>query len=447
MLTIDGRYPNLNRERLHASLSDPALEAVNFLNEVIDRYPNAISFAPGAPYSGFFDEINIDECIACYADYLKTRTHLSPENIKRKIYQYGPSRGLICDLVANALRLDEQIHVTSNSVVITVGCQEAMFLTLRALFVDKSDVLGIVTPCYVGIVGAARLLDIEIVAVNESPFGIDFDHLAAVSAQIKAKGKKLKALYVAPDFANPSGTLMDLSTRQKVLSVAEAENIFILEDGTYSFTANPASRLPAMKALDKINQVIYFGTFSKICLPGIRVGFVIANQQSGGDQSATRILADDIADLKTMVTVNTSSISQAIIGGLLLCYKGSLSALAEERAKFYQKNLSYLLMELEKQVGLSSGISWNNPRGGFFVRIKLPVVVDDVLLEISARKFGVLWMPMSHFYFEKAESYELRLSCSYLTPEEIKEGISRFSRFIRHVIREGGEDKTFSKSR
>jgi (S)-3,5-dihydroxyphenylglycine transaminase len=68
--------------------------------------------------------------------------------------------------------------------------------------------------------------------------------------------------------------------------------------------------------------------------------------------------------------------------------------------------------------------------------MRLPVVVDDQLLELSARQFGVLWTPMFNFYPHKVQSNELRLSCSYLDPEQIDEGVCRLASFVDHIRHE-----------
>jgi (S)-3,5-dihydroxyphenylglycine transaminase len=424
----------LHRSDLHASLADPALEAINFLNEVIDRFPEAISFAPGAPNPQFFDSLDVGEYIDRYAAHLRQEQGLTPAQVRRRLYQYGPSRGQICDLVANALRIDEEIAVSPRAVVITVGAQEAMLLVLRALRADPNDVLAVVTPCFIGIVGAARLLDMKIVAIDEGTDGIDLDQMRAACRTARAGGRRVRAVYVAPDFANPSGVLMGLSGRQALLELAEAENFLVLEDSTYGFTAVRGKALPALKKLDHRGRVVYLGTFSKVCLPGTRVGFVVADQPVVS-AAKDRLLADDLAALKTMVTVNTSPVCQAVIGGILLAHGGSLADMMAEKAAVYRRNLRCLLDALEARVERRDDVNWNAPSGGFFVRMRLPVVVDDALLAISAREFGVLWTPMAHFYLPGNSSHELRLSCSYLTPAQIEEGVQRLSSFVDYVRR------------
>lgn len=146
-------------------------------------------------------------------------------------------------------------------------------------------------------------------------------------------------------------------------------------------------------------------------------------------------LADELAAIKSMTTVNTSPVCQAIVAGMLLRYGGSLNALGRDKGSYYRARLESLLVALQRHVGAKQGSlpSWTHPQGGFFVRVKVPAVVDFALLEISAREHGVLWTPMASFYLDGGGQNELRLSCSYLTDAQIDEGAVRLGRFLRDV--------------
>jgi (S)-3,5-dihydroxyphenylglycine transaminase len=425
----------LDKRSLHACLSDPILDSINFLNEVMDRFPDAISFAPGAPNPTFFEDIDVIKALDTFVNYLSREKKLEPAQIRRVLYQYGPSRGQINDLVAGMLQKDEGISVSPQAVVIAAGCQEAMILVLRALCASSEDLVAIVNPCFVGFAGAARVLGLNTVSVAEKDEGIDFGHLDNICRSARAGGKRVRLLYVAPDYSNPSGTLLDLETRLRLLKTATRENFFLVEDNAYGFTAAPKAALPTLKALDDSYRVIYLGTFAKICFPGARVGFVVADQPVRHENGNMGILADELATIKSMITVNTSPICQAIIGGMLLEHECSVKSLADKKSKLYRQNLQLLLDALNRHLGSGSAfpyqVAWNTPHGGFFVRLRLPYRVDNDLLKVSAERYGVLWTPMTQFYLDGVPSNELRLSCSYLSPDKIEEGVRRLSLFLR----------------
>ncbi|NKI71176.1 aminotransferase class I/II-fold pyridoxal phosphate-dependent enzyme [Collimonas pratensis] len=425
---------SIERNDMHASLKDPVLGAISFLNEIMDHYPNAISFAPGAPYAGFFDEIDVGRYLKRYSQYLTEERRMSKSQIRKRLYQYGPSKGEINGLLADALRLDEGIDVTPESIVVTVGCQEALLLVLKALCSTPNDLLAVVNPCFVGVVGAASVLNVPTVAVNETKDGLDWQDLVRVCHSARAQGQRIRALYVAPDFSNPSGSSLDMECRSRLLEFAETEDFLLLEDNAYGFTASYGNALPTLKSLDKNARVIYFGTCAKICLPGVRVGFVVADQLVVEGTHKYGILADELAALKSMVTVNTSPICQAIVGGMMLEHGGSLAAVGKPKGAFYQRNLGLLLAALERYVGPANGIdrvSWNVPSGGFFVCMTLPVEVNAQLLQDCAAEYGVLWTPMRHFYLDGGGNNQLRLACSYLTADDIDKGIQRLAHFLR----------------
>lgn len=427
--------------QLHASLEDPLLDSINFLNEVIGRFPDAISFAPGAPNPAHLRDIDISRYVDRYVQHLCCDRGLDLDQARRLLYQYGPARGLINDLVAAALRKDKGINVPPEALVITVGAQEAMLIVLRVLFRSSRDRLAVVSPSFVGILGAARLLDIDVVGIDETDQGIDLDGLEEACSMARRDNRPIRALYVAPDYSNPAGTVLSLGVRRWLLELAERYDFLLLEDNAYGFTAPPGKEIPTLKALDETGRVIYLGTFAKVCLPGARVGYVIADQLVQSANGASHRLADDLAAVKSMITVNTSPICQALIGGMLLERGGSFATLERERSVLYRSNLALLLDALQRRLPASKNqagvVSWNRPAGGFFVRVRLPVPADMALLEHSASNYGVLWTPMSPFYLNNDGDNELRLSCSYLTHEQIEEGVDRLAALLHSMTRRG----------
>lgn len=428
---------DLRLDRLHASLRHPALQAIGFLNEVMARYPDAISFAPGAPHLDLVRDTDLDGSIDLWLDHAARTTGGARESARRLLYEYGPSRGLINDLVAEALRRDHAVDVPDAAVVVTVGAQEAMLLTLRVLFGSSRDRLAVANPCFPGIIGAARLLDLDLVPIPETPGGLDLDRLAEACATGRRSGRPVRACYVAPDFANPSGSRMTLAARQELLDLAERHDLHLIEDNVYAFTATPGSELPGLKSLDRAGRVVHIGTFAKTCFPGARVGYVVADQRVRTEDGVTRPLADHIAAVKNLVTVNTPPIAQAVIGGMLLANGGSLAAPSRAKMTLYRRNLDRLREALDRRLApvRSEGVTWNRPDGGFFVLMRLPFAADAALLEASATKHRVLWTPMYPFYLEGGGDQVLRLSCSYLDPDEIDTGVERLAEFLRTEVR------------
>ncbi|HEY2790747.1 MAG TPA: PLP-dependent aminotransferase family protein, partial [Micromonosporaceae bacterium] len=319
-------------------------------------------------------------------------------------------------------------------VMVTAGCQEAMIIALRGLCADPSDVILAAEPCYVGITGAARIVGAEIVGVPEGRDGLDPADVARVAAEVRASGRRPRAIYLVPDFANPSGDCMTVERRRALLAVAAEADLLILEDDPYGLFGVDDRPRPKLKALDTDARVIYLGSFAKTCFPGARVGFIVADQPVVDTSGRRTLLATELSTIKSMLTVNTSAIAQAVIGGVLVEAGCSLRTANRDRIAFYRRNLAALDSALDRHFPApertARGIRWSEPAGGFFVVVDVGVLADVKLLEVSAREYGVLWTPMAFFYADGGGEQSIRLSCSALEPAEISEGVRRLAQLL-----------------
>ncbi|WP_347232845.1 aminotransferase class I/II-fold pyridoxal phosphate-dependent enzyme [Streptomyces silvensis] len=437
--STDPRTPfELSTDTLHPSLTDPVLSSMNLLNEVAHRFPDAISFAPGRPCEDFFAVEDIHRHLRTFCRYLTEERGLTTAQMDRTLCQYGPTNGIIQELVARNLAADEGMDVDPATVVMTVGFQEALFLVLRALRTDERDVLLAVEPAYVGLTGAARLLDLPVRPVaGAAATGVDLDDLVAQVRRARAAGLRPRACYLVPDFANPSGAGIGLADRHRLLALADEHDILLLEDNPYGLFHGHRERLPTLKALDRARRVIYLGSFAKTVLPGARVGYAVADQPVRDPATGrTAPLAAHLSKIKSMLTVNTSPIAQAVVGGKLIEHGFDLADANARARERYARNLDQVLDGLARRFRSSAGaphtagIEWNTPTGGFFVVLTVPFTVDDDLLEHSARRYGVLWTPMCHFYSGAGGDRQLRLSVSLVTEDEIEEGLDRLAALV-----------------
>ncbi|MEW2468006.1 PLP-dependent aminotransferase family protein [Streptomyces sp. NPDC046994] len=423
---------------LHASLSDPVLGSMTLLNEIAGRFPQAVSFAAGRPFEEFYDPSRLHRDLERFCTYLEVERGHTPEQVRTALFQYGHTKGLLTDLLVRHLAVDEGMGVLPESVVVTTGCQEAMILILRALRTGPEDVILAPAPTYVGFLGAARLMEMPVLPVAEGAGGIDVDDLVTQVRRARERGLRPRACYVVPDFANPSGLSMSLADRERLLDVAEREEFLLIEDNPYSLFNADGRRLPSLKSLDTTRRVVYVGSFAKTAFPGARVGYLVADQIVAGGQGPGegQFLADQLAKLKSMLTLNTSTISQAVIGGTLLANDCSMARATEREAGVYRDNLAAVLAGLDRHFPAPSDgsipqVTWNVPGGGMFVVVTLPFEAEDMMLEYSASRFGVLWTPMRHFYSDGGGAHRIRLSFSVLTPALIDEGLARLSALVR----------------
>lgn len=410
------------------ALNDPSLSVMNFLNEVVSAYPEAISFAPGRPVESFFNVESSVREIRRYVDHRAAQTGGAPAKIFESLGQYGKTKGIIADLIARQLATDEMISIDPESILVTNGAQEAMAIALLALFEPARDVLLASEPNYIGITGMAAILGIEVWPVPCGDDGTDPEELQRAIVAVRAAGKNPRGFYDIPDFHNPLGACMPLTSRRRILEIARECEVLIIEDNAYGMFRYEGERLPSLRSLDTNDLVLYMGTFSKTLFPGLRVGYLGAT----GSQ-----LADELSKVKSLTTVNTSPILQAIVGGILLESSFSLAGLCDRKVQFYRQNRDQMVNALERTFGadkvLGSSVRWNRPNGGFFLTMTLPFDFDEDLLRRCARDYGVIVCPMAFFSHARERRQQIRMSFSYVLPAEIDNGVDRLFAFIRDV--------------
>ncbi|HEU5271530.1 MAG TPA: PLP-dependent aminotransferase family protein [Jatrophihabitans sp.] len=428
----------LRAEELHHSIADPALSGITLLNEIAARYPAAISFAPGWPPDEDYRGADVGRYLQIFAEHACGRGPDSDAAAGRLLFQYGPTAGIVRDLVARWLAEEQNIVVDPAAVVMTVGCQEALAITVRTLFAEKNDVLLVQAPSYFGILGVARILDVDLLPVPEGPDGLTAEAVRQAAAQLRREGRRARALYVIPSYANPSGHSMDLATRQALLDLAYEQGLVLIEDNAYGSFTRTGAQPPTLKSLDRARVVVHVGSFSKIAAPGLRVGFIIADQRIAGavPGAAPGMLAGELAKVKSVLSVNTSPICQAILGGMLIEAQFRLTQHAQARISAAAERLTAMLDALDRLLGplrmRFPELSWSRPGGGFFVQLNVPFTADLAALTDSAQNFGVLWCPMSLFRPDGGGIRQIRLASSYASPDDVERGIARLAGFIEH---------------
>jgi (S)-3,5-dihydroxyphenylglycine transaminase len=215
------------------------------------------------------------------------------------------------------------------------------------------------------------------------------------------------------------------------LSVAERYGLLLLEDNPYGAFSYDAPSLPTLKALDAKRSVVYLGSFAKTLFPGLRVGYLVSDQTAtGGHGSVARAMTT----VKSLTTVNTATITQAMVGAALLEHDGSLKPVVSARLPHYRANRDRIISALSRNFGTVDGatplVRWSHPRGGFFLVLTLPFDFGTEQLERSAADFGVIVSPMTYFSLCAGRERQVRLSFSYVDGPAIDEGVERLSRFV-----------------
>lgn len=418
---------------VNAFFESGAEDVMGFLNEIQLDYREAISFASGRPAEEHFglDEIFLN--YETFLEYAAGRTNSSRQTVLQELGQYNRTKGIINELLTRFLYTDEQIKADPSAVLVTVGAQEAMVITLHTLINHSTDVLLAEDPSYVGISAFAAIAGIETGGVATGSNGIDLDCLEAQIREYAAMGKKVKAVYVIPDFHNPTGSCMPLENRRRLLLLADQFDFYIIEDNAYGAYRYDGERLPAIKALDRNRRVILIYSFSKIVYPSLRLAALVADQEITVAGSK-KPLSDLMAKVKGYLTVNTPAITQALLGGMLLRHHCSFKESNKARVATLKERRDAVVCALEEHLGKkewAQGISWTHPQGGFFITLKVPFEVNRTVLMHCVEKYRVIFCPLSFFYLEAGGQHEIRLAFSNLSINDIKTGIAGLSLFFR----------------
>lgn len=413
---------------IRRNLSDPRMEVMNFLNEASERHPSAISFAAGRPPQELVSADATARWVARYVEHRAEQTGVPVASTWRALGQYGAANGEICDLVARMIAADEGIDADPAEVMITNGMQEAALVLLLGLFERDQDVLLCDEPAYIGIVGAAHVAGVPVAHLKGSG-----THAALASStldRLKSEGRRGRALYVVPDFSNPSGRTLSLQERYELLEVAERNELLIFEDTVYRPYRYDGEPIPSLRALDRAGVVIQIGTFSKTIMPALRLGYIHANQPVAGEQRRSRPLTQELSKIKSFLSVLTSPLSQAMVGGLLVEHECSMREWLRPRIQLCRSKRDQMLACLQATFGADGGVRWTRPEGGFFVVLETGIPFGRDQLLDCAEKFGVIVCPLSLFSDDPRYQRQVRLAFSNVSGADTQRGVERLSAFL-----------------
>ncbi|MBU4609000.1 PLP-dependent aminotransferase family protein [Achromobacter sp. GG226] len=354
------------------------------LLKVLER-PGMISFAGGIPDPNLFDREGFAHALAELAGAGNALQYSATEG-------YGPLRSWIAE------RMSAQgVTCGPEHILITSGSQQGLDL-IGKLLLDPADTLAVARPTYLGALQCFRAYEPTLVEWQG----------AALPAETKA-------LYLVPDFANPSGETLTLAQREAALDAAQAANAVVLEDAAYVDLRFEGEPLPSLLALDCARhggidaaRTLYCGTFSKTLAPGLRVGWICA----------PRLVIDRLVLLKQGVDLHTATLNQMAMHRVALA---GFDAQLVRACAVYRERRDAMLTALGGYA--PAGMHWTQPEGGLFIWAELPEGCDSKALLASALEANVAFVPGPAFYAQAGNARTLRLSYSLNPPAEIEAGI------------------------
>ena len=337
--------------------------------------------------------------------------------------QYGSGQGhpklreQICDVMAL-----EGIRANPDDVVITTGSQQALDLISR-MFIDPGDVVLVEAPSYVGALGTFRQYEASVVHVEMDNDGLVPNSLRAAIKSLRAAGRKIKFLYLIPNYQNPTGVCLPADRRTEILSICREEEIFVVEDNPYGLLGFDKPSPNAMRAEDSEN-VIYLGSFSKTIAPGLRVGWALVPQS----------LKDKLVISSESSILCPSNFTQLTISSYLADqpWRDQIASFCD----LYKARRDAMLESLEQHFPAEA--TWTKPGGGFYVWVNLPAEIDTKALMPKAIVAKVAYVPGSAFYADGLGSWSMRLSYCHPTPERIREGVKALGGVIKQEMSRRG---------
>jgi 2-aminoadipate transaminase len=379
--------------------------------------PDIISFAGGLPAPDLFPVEELRQA----ADRVFT-------NSPKKALQYGTTEGEI-ELKTELIKFEERqgVKLGADNLLIVSASQQALDM-IPKLFMDPGDYCIAGRPTYVGTIQAIQSYQGRILGIPFSPENDGFDMVELEKRYERAKrdGKKIKFIYVIPDFQNPTGICWSLEKRKAILDFSYRHDLLIVEDSPYREVRFLGETLPSIYQLDQQSEnrqtVINLKTFSKILVPGARAGWIMARPEI----IAKFVIAKQAMDLCTNV------FSQMWLAEYLKT--GKIYDHIKDICANYREKRNFMVEMLEKHMPKRFDVKWTKPEGGLFLWISLPKYIDTDKLVQKALEQKVAYVIGSAFYFDEPEHNAMRLNFSYARREQIEIGIERLAKVIAAEI-------------
>jgi 2-aminoadipate transaminase len=372
--------------------------------------PGVISFGGGLPNPKTFP---VDALVGITEKVLR-------ENGASAL-QYGTTEGadVLREAIAKRMREKKNMDITKDNVSIMSGSQQALDL-LAKLFLEPGKTAIVEAPTYLAALGAFKPYEGEVVGVEMDEDGLKTDELEKKMKAMKNEGKFIPFIYTIPSFQNPSGVTMSLDRRKHLLEIASEFDVLVVEDDPYGELRYAGNDIPTLKSLDKEGRVIYFGTISKILAPGLRTGWVIADEE----------IVHKFVVAKQATDLCTNTLSQYIIAEAF--NSGLVENHIPEIRKLYSHKRNLMLDMLEDK--MPEGTRWTKPEGGMFLWVWTPESVNTMEMFPKAIENGIAYVVGEAFYPDRSVKNAMRLNFTFSSDEEIKEGVGRLAKTIREFM-------------
>lgn len=316
-----------------------------------------------------------------------------------------------------------KIKCTPQDILITSGAQQALDLISKAMIRPGDTVLAEM-PSYAGIRSVFSMHEAKILGVPIESDGINLD-----ITEYYAKQYKPRLLYTMPVYQTPASISMSPEKRKGLLELAEKYNFYIIEDDLFSDINLTGERLLPLKYEDKTDRVIYVKSFSKLLMPGIRMGYVIVPKK----------LFEKMAAVKYATDISGSGFIQRALAVYFKngCWGKNIGQISE----VYKSRLNTAVKiagEWKK-----FGVSFNEPKGGFGIWLNLPQGVKDSEIYYRCKEKQVLIAPGSSFFITPMAGFEQHLRISFASAQRLETGLIITGECIKSVVNQNSKHSIY----
>lgn len=351
-------------------------------------------------------------------DELREATRGALENRFYESLQYGPTKGEVelLDILSKRMKENENMDIRPQEILVTTGCQQGIALSSMA-FLDKGDAVLVENPSYLDGLNACIPFECEFV-------GIDTDDEGMILSEVENKigeNPNTKLIYVIPNFQNPTGRAWSKKRREDFIKLMRNyPEIMIIEDNPYGEIKFSGKETPTLKSMDKHNQVIYLGSFSKILCPGMRVAWMC------GEES----MIEKMEILKEGMDLQSNQLAQIQV--IEYIRNNDINKHVEKLIGAYKKKCETMIKTIKEE--FPEGVAYTEPEGGMFLWVELPKEFDTSELIDRALEKGVAYIPGESFFAGDDGKNAMRLNFTSVSEEEIVEGIKILAELFREIL-------------
>ncbi len=365
--------------------------------------PEIISFGGGYPDPTLFP---IAELAQVYADILV------PERAAALQYTASIGLPLLRAQVAGRLSRDG-MPSEADDVLIIQGGQQGLDLAAK-LVVDPGDMIITENPTFLGALLAFNPYEPTYAAVRMDEHGMDTDDLE----RVLSRHPDAKMVYTVPDFQNPTGITMSLDRRRRLIELANAYGLLVVEDTPYRALRYAGAQLPTLRSLDTEGRVLHLGSFSKILAPGLRLGWAVAGAE----------ILDKLALLKLAADTQNSTLNMTATSDYLSRY--DIDAHLERALPVYRHKRDLMLATMAET--FPDDVQRTEPDGGLFIWLTLPGGFDATafMAEVLLPEAKVAYVPGATFFPVEQQPHHARLSFSGVPDERLVRGVTELGRLL-----------------